>query len=512
MIIALEHHPMSAPRAHAATEFEDPQFNEDEHVNTRIEDGRVGLGANAVKLAIDDARRALDDGTRMYEQILDLEHENLVIAARERLAELSEDQKDIFNRFLNKNANSWVTARLDKNYTNTKKGMTSSQFKKTLQRKGSTDYVGKLLEVDKTGQYVIDTATFGNFLEWNNHELMKRQAELDTQSEGLKERFKTRFLRAIDDDWVPEWVRSRVDDRIDLSEIAVDDGFDTMVFDWAGNHVEASTGVREIVVEPDREDKLEKTLDHELCHALDGRVNDFPVIYSLFKSEEAGRALNEAVVEHLADALSKGNDINIIHPDSKERSGAVYTSERYLLYVLAECGEQPINIRTFIAAHFDDGSYRDEQGRTPLQTLRLEIDRAFPGKNVLGRLDEMETMEDIFEYAKTLDIKRQVEEQKQKRQANVKWLAGAAAVLIAGGSLARQIDFEELNKPTQLDGNAGLGEGQAIPGIDIGEMPNPSIQHVRPGVSGPDEYSLQAPEDHSILKVSLIPKGGSGIR
>lgn len=426
--------------------IDEPVVNFNDHMNDRIENNRVGLGARAVWAGIKNAEIATGEFPEVLEERHIDDHESEIIAARHRLAELPDEQRREFNSFLNENEKGWIALRLSPQYkdnklkkawiTKTQEDVTSDEY--------TNDYVGSLLEVDEQGRYVIDDSTFGNFLEWHNYELMKRQKELDKESGQLKWSFKKKITKAIKDGWVPNWVRGRIDERLDKSVLAIDDGFETTLVDFAGNQLHALSGQEEVVIGSELDDdQREKILDHEFVHSLDGQIEGQRALYSLFKNEEPGRALNEAVVEHLADALNKGNSIDVIWPESEEREGAIYEQERTLLYALTRCGKRPIDIRDFIAAHFDDGTYRDEEGRTPLEKLRFKIKEAFPDRDVLAELDEMKTIEEIHEYAVELEELKDKEEEreeaawerKKKHRRIGGKLVAAAAVLVGVGLL-----------------------------------------------------------------------------
>lgn len=251
-----------------------------------------------------------------------------------------------------------------------------------------------------------------NFMQWHNFELAKDQKTLDEMSHIHKELYREKMNKAIEKGWVPEWVGDRIDERLLDTIIIQDDGFNTL-FDKspaAGKAYRAyDKEYIKIAPSPLSKGQTEKVMTHEFNHVMDGFTKGegrqgVYGMYRLFGSPHtyAGFTLNEAVVEHLADALHKGNSIDVIDVAARQRQNAVYTTERKLLNVLATKGEMKIDIRDFIAAHFDQGEYIDENGDTPTEKLKRKLKEAFPTRDIVGELNQCQNEKDIKRFTRKL--------------------------------------------------------------------------------------------------------------
>lgn len=403
MTQTLEHVPASSDNEQLIMQINEPaagpDFNFSEYADYRIENNRLGLGAEAVKSALANSQAIIseatlgDGGSETGPEDIS----EMIATAREELKGLSRLEKRQFNNYLAKSSSSaWLDSRL------------GLEKKKLNRRK---NYVDKLLERDeKSGEYTVDDDLMMNFLEWHNHDLVQRQQEVDRRDEYYKAAFKHKFTKAIIDGWVPAWAGERTDERLNRTVIAVDDGFETMHGYYSGvaaNALRTKTDDQEIIFAPGMGLDPEKILTHEFVHVMDGKAEKGKAAQGLYKLVSdyrtyPGVALNEAVVEHLADAMYKGEGIDEIDPRSSVRSGAVYRKERALLNILANMGKHKIDVRLFIAAHFDEGEHTDEQGRTYIEALKDQIKSAFPDIDVLDELGKLESTKEVHAYTQQL--------------------------------------------------------------------------------------------------------------
>jgi hypothetical protein len=137
----------------------------------------------------------------------------------------------------------------------------------------------------------------------------------------------------------------------------------------------------------------------------------------VFGYTAGGQALNRAVAEHYADGLLYG-DIDATDPSSASRQGARHIEDRTLLHVLAEAGDQPVDVRLFGAAFFEDKAMADRLGDASAQAqFEDALAAAFPFTDVVKEISELEPKEGqspqemIADYAVRLE-KRAVRHRK----------------------------------------------------------------------------------------------------
>lgn len=391
-------------------------FDKSRHLLDGIHDTRVGLGAYAVSEAIHHSIHNADGETR-HQLGFEKSTKMMLDDAREQLVSLATSgsdesdmisrikgkvfkrklkqptHKDPFNNFLNEHSNSQALNQI--------LGVDSSE---------NVDYVTLLTKKNAEGEYKIDDKKLLNFLEWHNHELVKLQEKYD--SEKQKKHFDKKLIKAIADGWIPHWVQEWAPDRLYNTEVVVDDGFRTKFSERqsVANALHVNEIENEIVISPSEIKKSEQTMTHEFLHVIDGIEWNGDVsnqgLMKLFNEDAhaARTALNEAVTEHLASSMYGGLSIDQIDPSERKRlkQTRVYVEERKLLNVLANMGKNKIDIRTFIKAYFDDGMRIDNNGLTPTESLKNEIEKAFPGQNVLENLSNCKDSNEIYEYSKKL--------------------------------------------------------------------------------------------------------------
>lgn len=397
----------SSTQDEGLTDEELDTLYETHHINA-IQERRVGLGAAAVYDVINHGFNRSLGISDTDEEFADSKEYNLKEArnALEQMAAPRDSKilsrldahlaRQYFNKFIADHSASPAVDEL--------LGLDHDVKKK--------NYLKRLIQKDAKDEYVVSDDALLNFLEWHNFELKKSQAEYDGQHEEQKKLFLEKLDAAIKAGWIPEWVNDWAGNRVADTVVVVDDGFETEYRSIAGNAERYPDGPDEVVISPLKTRRPERLMTHEFVHVIDGyktpiRSARYSGLYQLFAQESplaAKVALNEAVVEHLSDSMFSGKSIDVIDPRSRERRTAngIYAKERYLLNTLANMGKKKIDIRTFVAAHFDDGKHRDQDGLTPLEKLRQDIDEAFPGQDVLDTLAKCKTTQDVHKYAKKL--------------------------------------------------------------------------------------------------------------
>ena len=245
-------------------------------------------------------------------------------------------------------------------------------------------------------QPTVSNATFLNFLQWHNSTLAKIQLEMDQASDGHKVAFAGRLKQAVAEGWIPE---NAIDNLYRLSTVRIFTG-DPIVA--AGNRIfgaqwhNGDENFIRIVPRWKHSDEYTHTYTHELLHAIvsknqssDAAVHNSEIAPNNTGIErtftgKAGRILDEAVTEHIADSLLNGT-VNVIEPLAHERKKSrSYHSERLMLHALCNFGLHTINIRDFIAAYFADTA-------EPGKHLAEKLKASFPYTNIL---DELEGLDD----------------------------------------------------------------------------------------------------------------------
>ncbi len=283
------------------------------------------------------------------------------------------------------------------------------------------DVVEKLTAIKSDGTYEIGDEAFVNFLEWHSHALSTAQWEFDLTAAGHKREYVAAFTEAVNEGWVPASAVTHLS-RLHKTRLIVDDGFQTHMHGLAGSMVGTSDDqMYRVLVAPAHAEAPHRLLLHELTHVMDGH-DDLPEaeknemfrlpkssgLYRLFGAGDGGEAMNEAVVEHFTHSMHRG-EVDVLDTTAEIRNGATYTDERYLLNVLANGGFAAINIRTFIAAHFEDQGQAGTLGDQSAQViLAAQLREAFPFADVVGEISRLSTNKDkeaILKYAIALEAR-----------------------------------------------------------------------------------------------------------
>ena len=398
-----------------------------EFVNPHAADGDAILGSRAVVTSMVEAQRNLQDLPPLDN--FEDRQQTVLNNAYYDVIQLSRWSKRRFNKDVRKKKPSeWLTQSL------------------SVEGVSRHNYAEMIAESD-------NDAAILNFLQWHNHGHAKDQAELDKEVKQYKELYKDKMTAAIGKGWVPEWVADRIDERLLETFIILDDKFTTSYKDKGltrtSAHARNLSGKDFITFAPHtpRSKNVDSIVIHEFHHVMDGRdekeQKDFGNhgMYRLFDPEAnsvAGVSLNEAVVEHLASAMYYDDDVDVIDTSAKGRDHMVYVAERNLLNTLATMGSHSIDIRDFIAAHFDEGEHTDEDGLTPIEKLKAKLITAFPTRDVIRELEECKNQRDIKWYTRKLRIEYnglRVSAHEIKRNIKIGTMVGLASVALSGTTI-----------------------------------------------------------------------------
>ncbi len=369
-----------------------PTIDYDDYINAKIRDDRVGAFTPLVRRRLVQAARTLQqdipsigEDLPYFEETDDLELLDVFIkdfrhgidqACEEEKVGNDESLRDL-TEFL---AQQGVKSRGMDSLLDLDEDATPMQ------------YIRRFSDKNDDGSYVVPDEAVYNLLEKVAHNLAQEQTEFDTNAEVYKDNFRKRFLKGVELGWIPTFAANKLD-RLNSTVIAVDDGMDMGLA--AANALNFyQEDHYEVVVAPGTKADPERALTHEFIHTLDGGKDNnvsSKALYKIFGDGYGGTTMNEAVVEHLADALYKMNDdIDVVAPYSPERrEGSVYESERALLDKILNDGTEKIDIRLFIAAHFED-----EDGPASAE-LRRQLKQSFAplGLDVVADIHTFEKSE-----------------------------------------------------------------------------------------------------------------------
>ncbi len=368
-------------------------FDKSEFFADNIVDYSVGLGANAVDNTIIMA----------YHEIQGLEDAGLTADTK---SEIRDVRKYIENLSI---ANK---KRLNKYLAGHKQSPTLDRILdvKDVNWSGNKEYIGRLLERNKDMTWAVSNDQFINFLQWHNYNIQLANHRMMMHFDAQKEVFMCELQGAIDKGWVPEWVMEIAEGRFDNLAVVMDEGRGTYMLGVMATAIVHEGNQSEIVVDPYYPpSKYRELFLHELLHVCEGITDTDDIcctsgLKKLFEdpSEYGPRAINEATIEHLSDAMHKGNSVDVINPYKSERKDAVYEIERDLLYILTTMGTRPIDIREFIGVLFDDGEFDNENGQTPTEVLKQSLKEAFPSIDVIECIEEVRDRKELESLVKYL--------------------------------------------------------------------------------------------------------------
>ena len=442
--------------------------NADEHYNSQLRARDASLGHEAVETDYGVAEYALGEldsiGSDNYATYArDNKVKPHLDSARDQVDKLSRAKTRQINKYINRHNDAggeWLRSEFARKIRH---ASMLGAYRNLLTT--DVDYLGAMTRKDKNDEPIIDDNLLLNFLQWHQYANAKEQAKFNETLESQKQLFTQRIDDFIQKGTLPEWVAERVPGVLEKAQFFMDDGMNTTAEGLDGYTYDSwrlHEGNRAfIVIHPHLSEKeLDHTLTHELIHTIDGYdVNtESDGLERLFDKDDEGSdtwgptGLNEAVVETLAHSMSYGADIDVIDPAHRKRKQATYDHERMLLDTLCHAGERPIDVRLFIAAHFQQDGTDTYDGELPIARLKKEIEAAFPGRNVLDRIREIETQKDVLPFVRSLrkEVGRPKKTPLERRQGyyhyGVTTLAGAAMGIVGGVGLGA-ITAEMNNDP-----------------------------------------------------------------
>ncbi len=368
-------------------------FDKSEFFASNIVNYSVGLGANAVDNSIIMAHYEVEE---IGDTGLAADTKSEIRDVRKYIENLSKTNKKHLNKYLTGHKQSPTLDRI--------------LAVRDVNRNGNKDYVGRLLERNKDMTWAVGNDQFINFLQWHNYNIQLANRKMLTRFDAQKDVFMCELQGAIDKGWVPEWAMEIAEDRFDNLAIVMDEGRETSMLGVMATAIVHKDNQSEIVVDPYYpSSKYRELFLHELLHVCEGITDTDDIcctsgLKKLFEdpSEYGPRAINEATIEHLSDAMHKGNSVDVINPYKNERKDAVYVIERDLLYILTTMGTRPIDIREFIGVLFDDGEFDNEDGQTPTEVLKQSLKEAFPSIDVIECIEEVRDREELENLVKYL--------------------------------------------------------------------------------------------------------------
>lgn len=267
----------------------------------------------------------------------------------------------------------------------------------------------RITATDENGKDIVSDETLINFLEWHAHRTEQKQIAFEKNVvTPLRLQYVERFKRAIKAGWIPaDTLDEKRLSKIMETPVLLDDGFggdEALGRRWAvaSAYARAETSEPMIVFrhgsEKMRPNSFDRLFTHEMTHIITGTVpesvrrtvaetarmgnwgeNPDKPTYGLsrvFGDGHIGVTINEAVTEHFAVALIKG-DIDSLRIVGR---GGTYMNNRYLFRKLCNGGKIKISPRLFVQAMFDGSSY-SESGKiqTPaVEELKRVFQEAFP--------------------------------------------------------------------------------------------------------------------------------------
>ncbi|HYF97129.1 MAG TPA: hypothetical protein VD947_03780 [Patescibacteria group bacterium] len=230
-----------------------------------------------------------------------------------------------------------------------------------------------------------------NFLQWHNAsiETVITHPEVQGYIEQQKAEYKVAIAKGITQGWLHPDAESAIEN-VDSIKVQVGDLFDTRFQDRGGYHTfgmnsVVAAGVRFIPQDGDYRDiigDLKWATKHELNHAL------------LDQLDRKNRWLNEAVTEHIAQAMVYGQP-DIINPNSRRGNfSQTYSKERELLAVILSGGME--DVPAYLATRaYSEGSDSDAE----LIRFIEAIDRAWAHETSAGE----SAYENLNDYINSLE-------------------------------------------------------------------------------------------------------------
>jgi hypothetical protein len=271
------------------------------------------------------------------------------------------------------------------------------------------------------GKPLVADETVANFLQWHANKLNMKQIDFERSVVApLRTEYYNKLQQAVSDGWLSEGTltEERVR-RIFETPVMIDDdsGLDPSfraIFGNADAHAN-SVGAGVITfrhrtnvtdLSKKQQELVRRHFMHEMTHIItgfthvsshsmnsrDGERGSYGLDRIFGYNSTAGASLNEAVTEHFARALITGDIDTVMTP----RKGITYINDRFLLDRLCNAGSVRVSPRHFVSAMFAGDSYKDfaagmsTDEQVEVTQLRNLLDKAFPGGDVIERLNEVD--------------------------------------------------------------------------------------------------------------------------
>lgn len=275
-----------------------------------------------------------------------------------------------------------------------------------------TGYTDKLVAKGWLDRYLVDDDLFINFMENHNAQAAQRQRHYDEEiAPVMRTEFREKVEQGIKDKWLPKDAKWHLP-RLERTTVVLDDGFRTTVRNLGGyikrkkKDPENDYGV--VIAPPQMHDP--HTHSHEFTHVLEGeellppyeleRMAPKHGLYRLFGDNLGGTAVNEAVVEHVAECL-EGKSVDIIDPRQTDNSN--YRVYRDLLFILSTKGKKQIDARLWIKALMEDESEYQRKGpMSARRRLERALKKSFPQASILKEIQALTANNDLFAQEATV--------------------------------------------------------------------------------------------------------------
>lgn len=274
-------------------------------------------------------REAYEYITSIREKLIDEDLEK----TRDKIAGLGEKQQGQFNFYCQTSAPNFL------------KGL-KDDFEKDSEGMGWTSW----LSTEASDDQLL------NFLQWHTYaiEQLNRESEVTAEMDRERAEYKIAISIGIDEGWLHPDAHAAIDET-DEVKMYVSDLFDTRFEDREGYYTHGS---KVIIVGPVSAIPLTGdfsritrsfpgTVKHELNHAVLGRFGS--------------RWLNEAVTEHIAQVMNKGEP-EILRPDERtyNKYDPTYANERDLLHSVLNSGREQIPLTMAMRAYSEEGDSGEE--------------------------------------------------------------------------------------------------------------------------------------------------------
>ncbi|HSH17995.1 MAG TPA: hypothetical protein VK978_01290 [Candidatus Saccharimonadales bacterium] len=258
-----------------------------------------------------------------------------------------------------------------------------------------------------------------NYFEWATAASLRRQADFEKhEAPRMLDIFGQYLELGVGDGVIPAAAKKRFEAMHEQGQFRIEETLGVAlksidshktVHAYARKYTDHSALIRINLADPG--DRMH-TFVHEGLHAITGvniaHEETGEVAFQnyglgrVFGDSNLGRLITEAVTEQAADSLINGN-ADVVDPSSAERvaSAGTYTAGRYLLNTLCNRGLKPIDPRLFTHALFEDDT---NEGHGIIKKLAKQLDRSFPGMNVVQRIRDFDTPEEYSDLAQDLAI------------------------------------------------------------------------------------------------------------